>query len=307
MKNIVCVGLSFPSDDYKYVEFDSQSSLSDYDLAIFYPSFYNTGYEIDYSQPTYVGKTLYNKDSSAQMSENMVHWRDEIKSLLDNGKNVYIILCEKKDCYIHTGSKSYSGTGRNQRVTEHVAPFDNYKFLPPYLGEIHNSTGQLIVPTHPAVKQLYEFFKGYMNYESYIKPLDETSDVLFTTKNKDKVLGLINKKDKGSIVLMPHIDFDKKEFRDEDDEGNDIWTTEALKLGKIFQDHILKIDKSISGELSKTPEPDWVSHKNYELKESELTKTKIKEKEQKIVEIQKEIEGFNATLEEQENLKGVVI
>ncbi len=74
----------------------------------------------------------------------------------------------------------------------------------------------------------------------------------------------------------------------------------------LFIDHIVKIDKSVSGEFSKTPAPDWINHKNYELKEAELTKEKIKDKETKIIEIQQDIEQLNINVENQKNLKGLL-
>jgi hypothetical protein len=300
MKKILGVGFFIPSEEDDYVGFDSQSSLSDFDIAIFYPSFTKTDYTRDYPRPTYEGKDLYSKESSVQISENSSHWANEIKSMLDNGKNVYVVLCPRKDFYIHTGEKEYSGTGRSQKTTNIVTMFHNYRFLPSNIGEISNSSGQIIVPSHSSIKPFYEAFEEYMNYECYIKPSQENLTVLFTTKNKDKVLGGIHKKDKGSIVLLPNI-----ELIDEDEYIGEL-SKEDIKLGRIFIDHILKIDKSISGDFSKTPTPDWVNHKNYELKEAELTKEKIKEKEEQIVEIQQEIEQLNINVDNQENLKGLL-
>jgi len=299
MKKIVGVGFFIPSEEDDYIKFDSQSSLSDFDIAIFYPSFSKTNYRRDYPT-TYAGKDLYDHESSIQIAENALHWANEIKSMLDNSKNVYVILCPREDFYIHTGEKQYSGTGRSQKATNIVTGFYNYKFLPSNIGDISNSSGQIIVPLHSAVKQFYEAFQDYMNYECYIKPSHENPTVLFTTKSKDKVLGLVQKKDKGSIILLPNI-----QLTDEDKFMGEL-TKEDIKLGKIFIDHILKIDKTISGEFSKTPSPDWVNHKNYEIKEAELTKERIEEKKTKISQIEQEIEHLNLNLENQENLKGLL-
>ncbi len=205
MKKIVGVGFFIPSEEENYIRFDSQSSLSDFDIAIFYPSFSSTNYTRDYPA-THAGKDLYDHESSIQIAENALHWANEIKSMLDNGKNVYVVLCPRKDFYIHTGEKQYSGTGRSQKVTNVVTGFHNYRFLPSNIGEISNSSGQLIVPSNSTVKQFYEAFQNYMNYECYIKPSQENPTVLFTTKNKDKVLGLLQKRDKGSIILFPNIE-----------------------------------------------------------------------------------------------------
>jgi len=305
MKKIIGVGFYVPSDDVDYVTFDSKASLSDFDIAIFYPSFVNTNYSRDFPSSTYLGRDKYDHDSSFKISEDSLHWANEIKSVLINGKNVYIILCPKKDFYIHTGQKQFSGTGRNQKVTNIVTGFDNYKFFPKNLGEILNSSGQVVVPSHPSVKQFYEAFQDNIDYECYVKPTDSNSTILFTTKNKDKVLGLAQKMDKGSIILLPNIELDSSTYFDEKKE-EEFYTKDALKSGKIFIDHLIKIDKVISGEFSKTPAPDWANSKSYEIKEAELTKDKIQQKELSIIKIQDEIGKLKTNLENQENLKGLL-
>lgn len=303
MKKIVGVGMFIPTKgDDEYVRLDSHSSLSDYDIAIFRPSFRDTNYTTDYGHEAYEGKTLYGKKSSIEISENTAHWKAEIQTILANGKNVYIILCQKEDFYIYTGTKEFSGTGKSQRTTNHVTPFDNYRFLPDYANKVNNSKGKTVVPIHIIIKQYYEAFKERIDYECYIKSHNEGAIPLFTTKNKDKILGLIERKDKGSIIFLPDIFFGYDYEYDEDDEENN----KDYKIGTIFLDHILKIDKIISGDVTKTPTPDWINHKNYELKEAERTKGKIKASEQKIIEIQKEIEELNDSLENQENLKGLL-
>lgn len=305
MKKIIGIGFSIPSDEVDYVRFDSKASLSDFDIAIFYPSFADTNYSRKALSPTYLGKDNYDHDSSFEITENSIHWANEIKSMLVNGKNVYIVLCPKKDFYIYTGQQEYSGTGRNQKVTNIVTGFHNYKFLPKSLGEISNSSGQIVIPSHPSIKQFYEAFKDDIDYECYIKPIDSDSTILFTTKNKDKVLGLAQKVDKGSIILLPNIQLDDSTYYDEK-KDEEFYTKEATKSGKIFIDHLVKFDKVISGEFSKTPTPDWANNKSYEIKEAELTKDKIQQKELNIIKIQSEIEKLKINLENQENLKGLL-
>lgn len=250
MKKIVGIGFSIPSgssDDY--LSFDSLSSLSDYDIAIFNPDLSYTSYEPQYGTPKYDGETLYDNDSSNRIKKHFEHWKKEIDNFLESGKNVFINLCPLKNFYVYSGSKDYSGTGRNQKVTHHISPKKNYDFLPVSL-KIFNSSGKIIVPTKPIIKPYFDSLKTIMKYEAHIS--NENINSFFSTKNKDKILGASVNHKKGNLIFLPYINFDLPQFTEYDKDEVEHWTDEALKTGKIYINHIVELNKTFKNGVEKT-------------------------------------------------------
>ena len=156
------------------------------------------------------------------------------------------MLTEKENYYVYTGTRDSSGSGRNVRITKHVDPINNYNFLPvdiPY----RKSNGTKIVPKSNLIKDLYNNFKDILTYEMYIE-YDKLQDVYFTTKNGDKTLGGIVSAGNGNIIFLPNIDFERKEFY----EDEDTWNENALQKGIAFKNR-QKIDyaKQVANEITK--------------------------------------------------------
>lgn len=41
------------------------------------------------------------------MKEYLAHWRNELKSYLARGGNLYVVLTEKESYYVYTGTRNY--------------------------------------------------------------------------------------------------------------------------------------------------------------------------------------------------------
>lgn len=123
MKNIVGIGFDIPSNDVDYIGIDKNASLSDHDIAIFSPDMESSYFYAD--SEGYEGKTLYDKSSSSRILEQTKHWNNEIKSFLQSGKTIFINLKQKRDFFIYSGEKTFSGTGRSRQTTFHVQPHSN--------------------------------------------------------------------------------------------------------------------------------------------------------------------------------------
>ncbi|URM35227.1 hypothetical protein [Flavobacterium anhuiense] len=303
MKKISGIGFDIPSNDDNFIKLDSSSSLSDTDIAIFSPSFSTTKY---YNDEFYEGKKLYAKTSSVNIIENSKHWNNELLHFVENGGTLFIVLNKKEDFYVYTGTKSISGTGRNQKTTNHVQPFNNYNFLSFLKIDFFNASGKNVLPNSSLVQNFYEILKDYISYEIYLKN-EKITNAIFTTKNKDRILGANVKLKKGYIVFLPNIDLDVEILSDYNSKtGKSIWNKEGLKIGKIFLNSIAEIDKAIRKNEEKTPKPTWLNETKYNLEASEITKKKI---EKNILEIQKkekENEKLYSLLNEQEILKDLL-
>jgi len=305
MKQISCIGFEIPSNENN-LELDSLSSLSETDIAVFAPDFDTTFYSTG-SYKTYEGKELYDKESSVEIIKHSDHWKKEIKYFVENGGTIFVILTEKKDFFIHTGQTKISGTGRNQSTTNMIMPFSNYNFLPFRDIHYHSAKGQTVFPNRDIIKDLYKNIKELVSYETYIESDKiKFSYPIFTTKNKDRVLGTIIKIGKGYIVFLPNIEFDYEKYTKYNSKTEDEWTPEALKIGKSLLTCLYEIDNSIRSKEEKTPKPNWVDNEKHMLSESKKTMSLIKKNEEEIEKKRKEIEQLKVKLEEQECLKDLL-
>lgn len=312
MKEIIGVGFTIPSANEGYLRIDSFSSLSDADIVIFSPnlslSYYSTIEGLSWSSESgsYEGKPLYNKDSSAKILEHSKHWVNEITNFVKSGRTVFIPLTKREDFFIHTGTKDISGTGRNQKVTNHVIKFSNYNFLPFKKINFKNSSGKTIVSNNPIFKDFHSNFKDFMSFDVYLEG-DEISNPTFTSKNKYRTLGVNLKLGDGHIIMMPNINFDNSEFTTYNEEKDEsYWTDDAVKTGKKFINAVVEIDRALKKGDTKTPKPEWLNGSEFQLVGAEKTRKLITKNLMEIEKRTKENENLNSVLEEQESLKDLL-
>lgn len=302
MKNIVGIAFDIPSTDDDYIRLDDNVSLSDYDIAIFSPDLDFTSFYLD--SEGYEGKTLYDKSSSANIIDLTKHWKKEIKSFLENGNTLFVNLKQKNEFFVYSGSKSFSGTGRSQQTTIHVQTHSNYDFIP-FQKDIQNASGKIINSESPLISQFYDEFKDFINYEAYI--IEDDSNKLFTTRNKDKILGSYSKAFKGYLVFLPYINFNVKSLLQENKETEEEeWNKKALQIGKRFIQSLVEIDKSIRKDTSKTPKPSWANNNEFSLKEAEKTLKLIHTNKKKITALEAKNKELNEIFIKQESLKDLL-
>lgn len=227
-KSILCLGTTIASSDIVHVEHSEKISALDYDILIVKP-------ELDLSTSgsgMYMSKNCADDYSSAAIKENSQYWRKELSGAAQNGKSIFVFMSEYSDFYVQTGSKETSGTGRNQKVTNIVGIYDNYKMLP-YLTKVEPSAGQKMVLSKTASEALKVFWSEYeadLSYEVKLPP--ETKGICIFTKSGNVPVGAILKaKDGGGyIAFLPDLDFSKDiYFRKEN--GKTHWSSEGQKFG----------------------------------------------------------------------------
>lgn len=301
--------MDIPSNEDNYIMLDSKRSLSDSDIIIFNPDFEHSNYSTyDYSSSdqTYEGKKLYSKSSSTKILEHSKYWKNEILHFVENGGTVFIILNKRDDFYVYTGTLSFSGTGRNQKTTEHVSPYSNYNFLPFSKIEFNSASGKVVVPNNNMFADFFKTFQDYISYEVYLKG-ESIENPTFTTKNKDRILGTNLKVKHGVVIFLPNINLDKPEFTDYNSKTDkDTWSPEAIKIGKAFLSSIAEIDKTVKKTTEKTPKPSWVQSEEFNLKDSTKTENIIKINEEIIIKKSRENENLKIILDEQESLKDLL-
>lgn len=131
-KKIVGLNTYFKSLEYENFdeyEFSARISLLDYDAVVINAEYLITCYSTSYDS-SYQNKPCLSDYNSAQIVEDFKKIEGQIKELLKQGRNVFVLMGNNDNCYIYTGEKQYSGTGRNARQTNIVREFNAYSFLP---------------------------------------------------------------------------------------------------------------------------------------------------------------------------------
>lgn len=310
MKKVSCIGIDIPSNLENYIRLDSLTSLSECDIAIFSADFEKTSYSSYYTgfsgMEEYEGKKLYNKETSAKIIEHSKHWNSEMSHFVSSGGTIFIILSKKNDFFIYTGTKDISGTGRNQKITNHVTPFSNYNFLPFRDITFYSASGKTVYPNNSIIVDLHKNLEDIFSFETYIKSSSNISSI-FTTKNKDRILGASFKYGNGYVFLLPNINFEIDRFvKYNSKTDKSTWTSEAIKKGTIFINCLAEIDKTIRKSEEKTPKPNWINNIDYNLLESTKTEQLILSKKSEIDKLKIEIEGLNILLEEQNSIKDLL-
>src|SRR4051794_23307758 len=69
-------------------------------------------------------------NESARIREDVRRRKGELVELLKLGKALVIVVPPPQRCYLQTGRKEYSGTGRNRHTTNIIEPMDLGTALP---------------------------------------------------------------------------------------------------------------------------------------------------------------------------------
>lgn len=254
MTRIISVGCDIPGFSEDAHAFSSDQSLLDADIVLFNP----TLAEYD-SESLYLGKRrLYDSDS-ARAVEDSRRWRSELAEAVKAGKTVMVYLTPYEEVYVHLGNKQTSGTGRGQKVTLIVEPLTNYSCLPFDLGTIVPKGGREIRPVAD-LKWLAPYwteFGSQSPFKVYLKAPKGTP-VLSTTA-ADAVVGLVIKSGKGTVLLVPPVQYDRDRFVATNKKGNSHWTKEAIAFGARLTNALIELDRAARAEFEITPAPSWIN------------------------------------------------
>lgn len=299
-KKISTIGYQVPGKSDSLIDFHSKSSLMDSDILIFSP---DTPEEYENQ---YQGQNSYSETGSFQYKEYTQHWKKELTNLLEAGRTVFLFLKEKKTFYLKTGTKEY----RPKMTISHVGLHNNYEFLPVDIGTMTTAKGKSIKFSGDILfNNFYKIFKNDLEYQVYLEDV-ENAIVIFTGKDKSKILGAIYKVSTGHLVVLPYLNYDEDKFtkykKNKKGEESAYWTKEAVKFGHTLIDCLIEIDKSLSQKLSKTPPPIWVSNGKFSSKKEVSIQKNIDDNIGKIEKIDLENKKLHSELQEEQILKDLL-
>lgn len=300
-KKLVCVGYTIPGSPVKDLSWNSDQSLLDADVILFQP---NIPYEY-YSGRTHQGKTVLTETGSFRVVQEASHWKAELTAALDEGKTVFVFLAKPEEVLVFTGSETTSGTGRNQKVVQHVRAFSSYSALPLDLTVVPRGGDSVRVADLAYLATYWQDFGKDSPFQVYLE--GDFSKVCLTTRTGNKVVAAATRIGRGRCILLPPVQYDEEAFTilmdDEEGEQQEYWTDKADEFGANLVIDLLEIDKTLSSEKERTPAPSWTADRRYRMAGEARLETEVARVTQRIGKLQREKTQHLIELEEETGLR----
>ena len=295
MKTILTIGYQIPGFSHCHNNLKSNISMLDGDVIVFCPDMIGQYHTDDY----FDGKLKLTETSSREIERDSNHWRTEIIEALKADKTVFVFLAEKEE-YSVFSHQDFSGTGKSRSTTNYYSPYDNYNWVPLSKFSVTSVKGKRI--QKPKQTEFLTFFNSYKSELSYDVVIESDSiDPIFFTSTGSRIVGGRAITKSGNLIFIPYPKYSINEFTSENDEGQNIWSEEALKWGDKLVSHLLEIDKAVTLSAGKTPPPDWVFEDIFTLKKEKILASKRKSLEDKIATLNEKLiliqEKLSAELE----------
>lgn len=277
-KQIYTIGYTIPTFDKNSIDFYDNLSLMDADILLVSPdSLEPNG---DWVSFTVGDGGCYNVETSKTYKGKILCLKKEINDHLNAGKNVFIILTKEEKYPL--AYNVFTDKKGNNYSTE---TFSNYEFLPIDIGAITSVSGKKIeFSGNSLFSEFYEKFKKYLEYQAYIEnPKD--AQIIFTGKDKTKILGAIYKVKSGHLIVLPSIKYDEEKFIEYKVKGKEekaYWTKEAIQFGKSLVKTFINIDNALCKGGDKTSPPDWTDNIDFQLAQEQALKKDIKKRTKEI-------------------------
>jgi hypothetical protein len=303
-KKILTVGLELASKDAQYSRFDSKTSLLDWDIILIKPQISQfIGSYADYFQ----GKPSLSDTASFQVKDACEHWRREIKQAFESGKTVIVFLPALEEVYVDTGERTYSGTGRNQKTTRHVAEYNNYRALPASLSPV-TSTGTSMKLAARGAEVLGPYWSEFAELSHYEVILTESKvPACVVTRTGDKAVGALyrSKGSSGTLLLLPDIDFYPDNFF-KDAGSKRTWTTAASQFAGRLISAVVALDRALRMESEVTPQPAWATEETFALGAESTLRVQLLEAERDVEKAQKNKERITEELRSAGSLRALL-
>ena len=200
------IGINAPFDESDtpcFVNFGITEGISilDYDAVIIYADNLCSEFTSEYYRDTYRGLLSLNENQTKAIITCYETLKEQIIESLKNGKYIYVLIGHNENCYIDTGRRSTSGTGRNATTTRIVEEFDSYGFLP--IGVKTTETlGTSVTPCGNT--EFSEFMKKIASLSCYQASIDQPSEnQLAKAGDSEKTVSSYCDFEQGRIVFLP--------------------------------------------------------------------------------------------------------
>jgi len=303
-KQIITIGYEIPGKDDNYVAFQEATSLMDADILLISPDSIRP--QGDWVSFTSSDGGCYNVEASNRYKQKVTHLKKEIEDHLRAGKSAFIFLTQEENETLASGVSS----PRKGQNTYSTYKYSNYEFLPIDIGKLTSALGKHVhFSGNPIFGEFYNKFKKYLEYQLYVED-PGGAQIVFTGKDKSKILGAIYKVGPGHLVTLPTLTFNEQDFTElkegEDGEKQEFWNKKGLAFGNSFVECLLEIDERLASDSEKTPPPDWVSKEILLGRKEKSLCDSITINSEEIKTIQLKNEKLKIELEEERKLKDLL-
>jgi hypothetical protein len=228
-------------DDVTRDSFASDVSVFDYDAVVWDPEGSFDRYRL-YAE-RYKNLPNLSESTSVSITADAARRRQEFLEFLSSGRSVVVMVRAPQACYVDTGERTYSGTGRNRVTTTHVADFDLWNALPVSSPGFERASGSRIeITSDGPIAALLKKYKSFLSYSAVMK--DPPGSVVAKVTGTDRVVSsVLRTKGGGWLVMIPAIDFavEGEEDGTKDDDGY-FWAAEALEFQADLVDALLQLN-----------------------------------------------------------------
>jgi len=243
-------------DDCDRDLFASDVSAFDSDVVIWDPSSSLSSYYGRYFD-SYKNLPSLSDDNSVRLQADIKRRRDEFSDFLKAGRTLIVSVCPPQKCYVSTGEKRFSGTGKNSRVTNVVSMVDLWEALPqPAPGLAVASGNRFSIDGSGAVQTFLKKHKALYRYDAVMTSAPGKS-VASVTGTDRVISSLYQTEGGGTLILLPAHDL-LKTFSEKT--GKPLWKTQAAD---VFSD-LLNVIESLDSTTVES-RPSWA--KNYTTEE----------------------------------------
>lgn len=291
---ILSIGFVVPGNFVDNFSYHSDQSLFDADVVIFAPnlqSYMPASIDGSTSRSLHASHMpVLGKESSLRILADTGHWRAELATALEAGKTIFVFLTRLQTAYINQSTPLHLRHFSDQINTASVLPID--------LGAVTPKGGKNIKAT-PEIGVIKDYWKDFAEHSAYEFYFDSSHiRPALVTHTGNMIVGAVVRVDRGHMVLLPPVNYDKEAFIDAYDfEAHEpIWTESATNFGHRLVSHFVDIDRALRSGADATPPPQWSEDLAYRL-EAELTLTKEIDQLRKDIESkEQELDGLESNL-----------
>ena len=267
---LLCLDCNPVYDPASLASFGDDDSVFDYDVVIWDPqgSFAEYTY---YTSQRYQGLFSLSENTSVQIKADAARRRAELVEYINEGRVLVVFVRPPQECYIDTGKREYSGTGRNQVTTKILAKFDLLAAIPVVKDcKFTRASGTRIeFDGDGPIVALLRKYKKFLRYDAVMTQAPGTS--LARVAGTNRRIGSVQRSEGGGyLILLPAVNLAAQDSEDEEK-----WVEEAPE----FQADLLAAIGQLSG--SKTvSRPVWAER--YITAEQQDLRTKVTKQQARI-------------------------
>lgn len=285
MNQILSLGCEIPGGSVPYLPLDSGRSLLDADIVVLEPNFgpQLSNYLEDLLR-THRGKRSLSERPSFEIDSISKHWKRELGEFIEAGGIVFVNLSTLHEFYIQTGEIKYSGTGHNRVAQRTYRLFNNYELIPSQI-EVTAATGTSMKLDEKSsqFEEYWATFRNESHYKVYLESEGGFNSIVRTHRG-NRVVGAVHRhKSSGALVLLPWIEFDRKEFTETEEQASSdgeiepitVWSSKATNWGNKYVTTIQSLSSSIRGPNQPMTVPQWVQNTAFKNQEEINLRNKL--------------------------------